>query len=102
MKKNYLLYVFAVSIFWSCKPTNIKPVALVSLNVINAVVNGETLTLNTAVATVPNNGFLNCTLFAGQSKVDLYPAATPTTPYYNKIITTANGEYYSLFLAGSS
>jgi len=86
----------------SCKTTNISPSPLASLNVTNAVVGGSALTLNTSALTVANNNYSQLTLNAGNSLVNLYPAATPTAPYYNQTITTNNGDYYSLFLSGAS
>jgi hypothetical protein len=104
MKLLNLLFLFsAIFVFASCKKDGIlAPSPLASLNVTNAVVGGAALTLNTSVLTVGNNSYAQFALNAGQSQVNLYPAATPLSPYYNQTIPTNNGDYYSLFLAGAS
>jgi len=86
----------------SCKQNQVEPTALASLNVTNAVIGGATLTLNTSALTVNNNNYSQFSVIAGQSQITLYPAATPANVYYNQTISTSNGDYYSLFLAGSS
>lgn len=92
--------------FTACTKTSISSTSLTplsSLNVTNAVVGGSTLTLNvTNGQTVTNNSYAQFSLVAGQTKVNLFPAATPNTPYYNQTLSMANGSYYSLFLSGAS
>lgn len=99
----FLLPATMVFLMAGCKKesaTTLSP--LVSLNVTNVVIGGSDLTLNTSTQVVPNNSFFQFALSAGNSRIDLYPAATPASPYYDETIQTANGGYYSLFLTGSS
>jgi len=87
----------------SCKKdTAISLSPLASINVTNVVVGGATLTLNTSALTIANNNYAQLALNAGNSLVDLYPAATPSSPYYNQTVQTNSGDYYSLFLSGTS
>ncbi len=106
MKKLTYLLVLTVLGFTACTKTSLSltsPTPLASLNVTNAVVGGSALTLNVVNGqTVANNSYTQFSLVAGQSKVNLFPATTPNTSYYNQTLPTANGSYYSLFLSGAS
>lgn len=99
--KNLMLLI-AVMAVASCKKSTVQITPLASINVTNAVVGGSSLAWNTSTLSVSNNSYTQFTVLAGQSTVDLFPAATPTTPYYNQTIQTTNGSYYSLFLSGAS
>jgi hypothetical protein len=101
LKQTFLATVLITGLY-ACKNDTVKPTALASVNVTNAVVGGSSLTLNTSTLTVGNNSYAQFSLTAGQSKLDLYPAATPNSPYYNQTFSTANSSYYSLFLSGAS
>lgn len=106
MKQLTYLLILAAFGFTACTKTSLSltsPTSLASLNVTNAVVGGSALTLNVINGqTVTNNSYSHFSLVAGQSRVSLFPAATPNTPYYNQTLSTANGSYYSLFLSGTS
>ncbi|MDP4148749.1 MAG: DUF4397 domain-containing protein [Bacteroidota bacterium] len=68
----------------------------------NVVVGGSALNYNTTTMTVNNNNYSQLTMNAGSSVLNLYPAASPKSPYYDQTIQTAAGDNYSLFLSGSS
>jgi len=86
----------------ACKQNNVTPGNLASINVTNAVIGGSALTYNTTSTTVSNNNFMQLTMIAGNSLLNLYPAATPSSSYYNNTIQTSSGDNYSLFLSGPS
>jgi hypothetical protein len=86
----------------SCTKSGFTPAPLAAVNVTNVVVGGVALTYNTTTLTVNNNNYNQLTMNAGSSQLNLYPAASPKSPYYNQTIQTAAGDNYSLFLSGAS
>jgi len=101
--KKILLFLLIASTFWACHDSNVQPSALSSFNITNAVVGGNTLTLNNTGPNVSNMSFTQCTVFAGQSQVKLGDTSQrPQQVYYHQTIGTVDGSYYSLFLTGSS
>jgi hypothetical protein len=86
----------------ACKKSVITPEPLAAVNVTNVVVGGAALNYNTTTMTVNNNNYTQLTMIAGSSMLDLYPAASPKSPYYNQTIQTVAGDNYSLFLSGAS
>jgi hypothetical protein len=103
---KYILFLAAalVTLFGlqACKKTSIITSPLASVNVTNVVVGGTALTYNSTTLTVGNNNYSQLTMNAGNSTLNLYPAATPGNPYYNQTFQTSNGDNYSLFLSGVS
>jgi len=94
-----LTAVLLVAGFYSCKKSEVKLTPLASLNLTNAVIAAPTVYLNGNTDSVTNNNFGEFTLLAGKSAVKVVAGAQS---YYNQTLSTANGSYYSLFLAGAS
>src|SRR6266480_1853449 len=100
---NQLLTVFFLSfLIGSCKKDEVKLTPLASLNIINAVVGGMAIKLNTLPTTIAYNANSQFTLLAGNSSIYVYPVGDSSHPYYSNTIQTANGSYYSLFLSGQA
>ncbi|WP_448698171.1 hypothetical protein ACFGVR_15225 [Mucilaginibacter sp. AW1-3] len=101
--KQTLLALLTIAAIASCKKQDsVKTYPLASINVANVVVGGTALTLNNSALTVSSNNYAQLSVNAGNSAVNLHPAATPSVVYYNQNIQTTEGGYYSLFLSGPS
>lgn len=87
----------------SCKKVGIEMQPIGSLRIVNAVVGGGTVKLNSnTLDSVSSNNVKVFSLHAGISSVYVYPVSDPAHPYVNEQLQIGDGEMYSLFLGGIS
>jgi hypothetical protein len=98
-----LILLLGTVLFVGCKKDEVKLTPLASLNVSNFVVGGKTVRLGSNKSdSAVNMNFKQFGLIAGNSSVYLWPTGDSAHPYYNKTVSTNNGDVYSLFLAGNA
>lgn len=98
MKLFIAFVVLSMTLMHSCKKQEIETTPLASLQIIDAVVGGETLTFGTNVTKVAVNSATAFGVLTGNRQVKLEASRVV---YYNQAHDFANGGVYSLFLAGT-
>ncbi|GGH65629.1 hypothetical protein HNQ91_002042 [Filimonas zeae] len=101
-----LTIVFGAAILFyitvSCKKSIPEPEQVAALNVVNAVVGGKQIKLNSWLRdSARAYNYRAWGVTAGESrKVYLYPVGDSLKPYYNQALALKSGHLYSLFLCG--
>ncbi|MBO9573852.1 MAG: DUF4397 domain-containing protein [Chitinophagaceae bacterium] len=101
---NQLLKLLVlITLFSSCEKDEIKTTPLTSLNIVNAISDGQSVRLGSNTTVIPNNANGQMALVAGSNDLYIWPVEDSTHPYYtsNKFETN-EGEVYSLFLTGDT
>lgn len=101
MKAINLMTVAAIVVInsTSCKKNEVKSQPVASLNVINAVIGGSDVKLNTNYSdSVSVYNAKNFTLNAADGTIRLYSAADSLKPYYLQQHKLKDGGIYSIFL----
>lgn len=105
MKKIFLITgVTIILLQFACKKAEIKTEALSSINIVNAVVGGKTVRLNSYLRdSVVNYGFK---VFGVRSdpafSLKLFPSNNPNVPYFNQVVQIDANQIYSIFLTGTA
>ncbi|HZY35563.1 MAG TPA: hypothetical protein VFE53_02880 [Mucilaginibacter sp.] len=89
----------------SCKKAGLTNTPSGAVNITNSMADGSTLNLNNDNQTIYNASNAIMELRAGSNPVNLYVAATSSSPaltYYNQPLNAVNMGNYSLFLTGAS
>lgn len=75
-----------------------------SLTIVNTVAGGTTIRLGSLDATTNNNAIGNYVLNHGNPDIYVWPISDSSKPYFtsSKDVTIAAGDYYSLFLGGTT
>lgn len=105
MKKiNLLVGIFCVVFLTNCKKAAFESQPVASLNVINAIIDGKVVRINTALR--DSAAIMNFKLFglnaAAGSSLRAYASSNPNNPYFDQTVSIENGGIYSLFLTGSA
>lgn len=101
IKASVTLVVIVATI--SCEKDDLRNDSLASLNIINAVVDGETVKLNSNLrdsAKIFNSWLFSAT--AGDVPVYVYPVSDSMHPYMNMGKSVVDGGIYSMYLFGES
>lgn len=102
--KNKIFFITAASfcLMASCKKNVPEPEQVAALNVVNAVVGGKQIKLNSWLR--DSARAYNCKVWgiaAGDNRrIYLYPVGDSLKPYYSQVAPFKNGHLYSLFLCG--
>lgn len=89
----------------SCKKNMPSYHSVVSLRVVNALINGNTLKLNTNErdSVLMNNAkWFALAVVDNESTVRIWPTLGSDKPYYNNKFSTKDGDMYSLYLYGQA
>jgi hypothetical protein len=102
--KNIYWQGFTIAVLvlsFSCKKNTIKLEPLASFNVVNVIVGGKVLKINSLERdsiTYPNSKIIS--LQANGSRLYLYPSGDSLKPFYDKSLSLINGSIYSMFFSG--
>ncbi|MFN3667245.1 MAG: DUF4397 domain-containing protein [Sediminibacterium sp.] len=109
---NLTMLLLFLSAFFSCKKKEFSTVPITSLRIVNVVTGGTTARLNyypTNINNIPATAAQSLSggvfsLPAGNPDIYVWPITDSLKPYYNsnKGLSMAAGEYFTLFLCGTS
>lgn len=103
MKKTiYNLLLLAIGVTGCSKDVEIPRDPIAAINITNVVVGGKVLRFNTNIRdSITNMNFKIVGVPAGSDKLlKVYPSGSPNNLYYNSILNSSGGDYYSLFVGG--
>lgn len=88
--------------FLSCSKENFNKGSISSIQITNAVIDGQTMKINNFLRdSITTNSSKVISLESGLSKLYLYPTADSLHPYFNKTLPLEAGSNYSLYLSGN-